>query len=352
MKVFRIKKINNLTKKDKIKIILIASFTTVVIISLFLLINGHNPLSIFINIIFGSIGSKTRIVSTLKFSIPLITTALALSVAFKMKLWNIGGEGQIIMGAVFATYFALNFVDVPRFLLLTIMLIASFVGGALWALIPALLKTRFNTNETIVTLMLNYVALSFVTYLQFQAWTETSGFPKIPLFVKNAQLPEFFRLHIGWIFTIIIGIIVYYFVYKSKKGFEVSVIGESINTAKYAGINIKLNTILVMIISGGLCGIVGFIEASGNVNTLTVDITRGVGYTAIIIAWLANLNPKRVFIVGLLFAVMTQGGHFIKISHNVHYNTVGVMQAIILFCALASNFFMSYKIVMNRKGQV
>ncbi|MDF2700259.1 MAG: rbsC [Haloplasmataceae bacterium] len=336
---------SNHSKKEKLTTNLILISITVILISLFLVLNGQNPIIIFFTMLKGSFGNEYRMISTIKYAIPLVTTAIGLSVAFKMKFWNIGGEGQIIMGAIFATYFALFHQDLPRFVLLLIMLVASIIGGALFGIIPAILKIRFNTNETIVTLMMNYVALSLVTYLQYQAWKDPVGFPKIASFTENALLPKLLGIHIGWIFMIIIGIGIYYFINYSKRGYEVVVIGESINTAKYAGINIKFNTILVMIISGGICGLVGFLQAAGNVNTLTIDITMGVGNTAIIIAWLANLKIPKIFIVGFLFAIMTQGGYFVQSANDLHYNAVGVIQAIILFSALVISFFANYKIV-------
>ncbi|ERJ11213.1 ABC transporter permease [Haloplasma contractile] len=351
--MLRIKKIDQLSNHHRI--LMIISFLTigVILISGYLLVRQHNPVNVMVEMLIGSFGSKYRISSTINYAIPLITTALGISVAFKMRFWNIGAEGQILTGAIFATYVALNYSTLPKVALLLIMLIAGFIGGALYGMIAALLKINFNTNETIITLMLNYISLSWVGFLQYEAWKDPNslGFPKIPSFSQAARLPRIVNINSGIVISILIGLFVYYFLKYSKKGFEISVIGESENTAKYAGMNIDKNTLLIMLISGGICGMVGFIQSSGSVNTLTVSLTMGVGYTAIIIAWLSNLDVKYTFIIGFLFAIMTQGGHYLESAIGLHYNSVSVIQAFILFLALTFKFFMNYQLVRTVRSE-
>lgn len=342
-------------KKSKITLIQVSAILLALITAaLFIFSLGHNPLNVYFSMLEGSFGSVYRFKETLIKTIPLTITSLGILIAFKMKFWNIGGEGQIYMGAFAASFFALKFSYLPKPLLLTIMIIAGIIGGGLWALIPAIFKANFDTNETLFTLMLNYIAIKWVTYLQYSLWKDPKalGFPKIPNFSENAVLPKLFGIHIGWVITIILVIFIYIFIHHTKKGYEISVIGESENTANYAGMNVKKVILLSMFLSGGLCGLAGMIQASAVNNTLSVQLSGGVGFTAIIVTWLSGLSSPLILLVSFLFSVLVQGGSYIQTAFQIPQAAAEIIQGLILFFVLGSEFFIKYQIEFNKRNKV
>ncbi len=194
--------------------------------------------------------------------------------------------------------------------------------------------------------MMNYVALKIITYLQYGPWKDPAalGFPKIPTFTKNATLPDLFGLHIGWVIALLLVAVMHLMVNHTKRGFEINVVGESENTGRYAGMNVQKIIIATIFISGGLCGLCGMIEASGVDRSLSVEITKGVGYTAIITSWLGRLSAPLITIVCVLFAAMIQGGTFIQMSFQIPQSAAQLLQGLILFFVLGSEFFIRYKI--------
>lgn len=318
---------------------------------IFLVVLGENPLEVYASMVNGGLGSFFRFRETVNLAIPLLITSLGVMIAFKMRFWNIGAEGQIFMGAFAATYFALNFKDLPKPLLLLIMMVASMVMGGIWLLIPAWFKARFGTNETLFTLMLNYIALRWITYLQYSLWKDPTamGFPKIANFTENALLPKLFGIHIGWILALALIYLVYVYLNHTKTGYEIAVIGESEDTARYAGIHIRKVVLKTMFLSGAICGLVGMIQASGISGTLSVDLSGGVGFTAIITAWLSGLQPIMVGVVSFLFAMLRQGGSFIQTAYQIPASAAEILQALILFSVLASEFFLKYRFVRTGK---
>jgi len=322
-------------------------------VAVFIMLLGHNPFSVYISMIEGAFGSGYRITETIRKAIPLIVASLGISLAFRLKFWNIGAEGQIMMGAFGATFFALNFQNLPSFILLPLMGIASIICGGIWGAIPAYFRAKFRTNETIFTLMMNYIALKWLTYLQYGPWKDPGalGFPKIPGFTKNAVLPAFFGLHIGWVIAVVLIIIMHIFVNHTKRGYEINVVGESENTGRYAGMNVKFIIIYTIFLSGGLCGLAGMIEASGVNKTLSVEITRGVGYTAIITSWLSSLRAPVIAVVCILFAAMIQGGTFIQMAFQIPQSAAQILQGMILFFVLGSEFFIKYKISIVKENK-
>ncbi len=318
---------------------------------LFMLIIGYNPFELYGTIISGAFRSGMSFQATVKIMIPLLIAALGVTLSFKMKFWNIGGEGQIIMGAVFASYFALYQSNMPHWLLIIVMIIAGAVGGGLWALIPAYFKSRFNTNETLLSLMLNYIALNIIVLLRDGPWAdpESPGFPKIARFAQNAQLDKVFGVQIGWIFGIVLVVLVYIYLRYTKQGYEISVVGESKSTATYAGMNVKKIILRTMFISGAIAGIAGMVQATGSDVTLATGVAGGVGFTAIIVAWLARLNPIGIFIVSFLFSVLEKGSSVMQSSYGISTYSADVIQGIILFFVLACEFFIFYKLTFGRK---
>lgn len=309
-----------------------------------------NPLEVYGALIDGAFGTAYRIKETIIKAVPLIITSLGMCIAFRMRFWNIGGEGQITIGAFAASFVALQFPDLPRPLLLLLMVLAGVIGGGLWALIPAYFRARWRTNETIVTLMMNYIAIKWVTYLQYGPWKDPNalGFPKIPNFSTNAILPKLAGVHAGWIIAVFLVIAVHIFLNRTKKGYEIAVLGESENTALYAGINIKKTIISTIFISGAICGLTGMIQASAVSNTLTDGIAGGVGFTAIITTWLAGLKAPLVMLVSLLFAALVQGGSYIQTAFGISQAAAEMLQGMILFFVLGSEFFTRYKLSWHK----
>ncbi|MGL4345009.1 MAG: ABC transporter permease [Cellulosilyticaceae bacterium] len=342
----RVTKAKQRTSKQRMLITLGAVLSALVVTGIFILVMGHNPFEVYFSMVEGSLGSAYRFQETVIKAVPLLITATGIAVAFRMKFWNIGAEGQILMGAFGATFAALYFKDLPAIVLLPTMMLLGAICGGIWALIPALLKAKWNTNETIVTLMMNYIALKWIIYLQYGPWKDPNslGFPKIANFTENAILPKVFGVHMGWIIAIVLVVVIYYFISHTKTGYEIQVMGESEQTARYAGMNIKKIIMISMLISGGICGLTGMIQASAVNNTLTMELTAGVGYTAIIIAWLSNLKTPWMVVVSFLFALLTQGGSYIQTVYGIPQSAASIIQGLILFFVLGSQFFVQYDI--------
>lgn len=344
--MLRFVKRDEISPKVSIIIKVVSIVLALIMFGVFLIFMKKNPIQVYQSMIKGSFGSPYAIKETIKLAVPLCITSLGISVAFKMQFWNIGAEGQIMMGAFLASMFALKMPDLSRPLLLVLMMVSGVIGGSLWALIPAVFKAKWRTNETIVTLMMNYIAIKWVTFLQYGPLKDPNakGFPKIANFTQNATLPELFGIHIGWIFTLVLVVFVYVFMKYTKKGYEIAVLGESEKTALYSGIDIKKTIIVSILLSGGLCGLVGMIQVSGISGTLASNVSGGVGYTSIIVAWLGSLSAPIILIVSVLFAALQQGGAFIQTSFGIPDAAALLLQAAILFFVLGSEFFIKYKI--------
>ncbi len=355
MELIRLTKRDDLPKKQEVLITIIAVLLSIVFSGIILIIFGLNPFEVFKEIIIGAVGTQMRIEQTIVKAVPLIITSMGIIVAFKMKFWNIGAEGQITMGALGAAWVALNLSpELPQPVMLLLMMAAAIICGGVWAFIPAFFKARFGTNETIFTLMMNYVAIKFVTYLQYGPWKdpEAGGFPKIAMFSENAILPEVAGVHIGWIIAIILTVFVYFFIKHTKLGYEITVVGESVETARYAGMNISKILVVAMLVSGGLCGMAGMIQASAVEKSLVATIANGYGFTAIITAWLSKLNAGYALLICVVFAMLVQGGEYIQIALGVPNAVSDIVQGLILFFILGSEFFMRYKVHIGRAKEV
>lgn len=350
--MIKITKKADLPKKQEIIIQIVAIALSLVFAGIVIAAMGFNPALVYYSIIDGSLGSEMRLQQTIVKAVPLIIASMGILIAFKMKFWNIGGEGQIMMGAFGASFMALNLPEtLPAPIMLLCMMLAAILCGSIWAFIPAFFKARFGTNETIFTLMMNYIAINFVTYLQFGPWKDPDGggFGKVRTFSDNAILPDFFGVHIGWIFALIATVFVYIFIVHTKKGYEISVVGESLETARYAGMNIKSIIIIAMLLSGGLCGLTGMVQASAVEQSITHTISAGFGFTAIITAWLGKLSPPLVAVVCVFFAMLLQGGTYIQTSMSVPAAVADMVQGVILFFVLGSEFFLRYKVSFGKE---
>ena len=321
--------------------------------SIFLLLMGDNPLHVYAKMLVGSVGNKNTALTTVKSAIPLVIASLGVCLAFKMKFWNIGAEGQMLIGATAATYFALFHSDWPQIWLLTAMFVASFAAAGLWGMIPAFFKVRFRTNETLFTLMMNYVALNLITALKGGAWRDPTahGFNQIAQFAASARLPRVGGVHAGWIIALALAAIVYVYMKHSKGGYELAVVGESENTARYAGMNVRAIVLRTMLLSAGICGIAGMVQASGATGTLTETVSGGAGFTAIIIAWLSQLSPIAVVAVSFLFSMMERGGAFIQQAFKIPATAANILEGIILLFVLGGEFFIHYKLIPGRRAR-
>lgn len=338
-------------KTSRVWFIRLAAFLLAIILGMVIFaVAGANPIKAYGVMLSSSLGKKSGIRQVIKNAIPLLGTGLALAPCFRMRYWNIGAEGQITMGAMAATYFALNWYDsMPAPALLLVMGLAAFVFGALWSAIPAVFKSRWGTNETLFTLMMNYIAIGIVAWLQGGPWEGKPGSQIIPMFDGKAVLPKVLGVHCGWI--IVLALVAFMFVYMNftKHGYEISVLGESENTARYAGMNVTKVTIRTAALSGAICGLVGFMTASGVNQTLYADVAGGVGFTAITVCWLAQLNPFAMVVISFLLAVLSKGASGLQTALSVPASISDIITGIILLCMLGCEFFINYRLIFREK---
>lgn len=314
-----------------------------------------NPLAFYGTVIAGCFRSALSIKSLIRIIVPLLIASLGVIPAFRMKFWNIGGEGQFIMGAVFASAIALFFpTDFPHWLLLILMALAGIIGGGVWGVIPAFFKCRFGTNETLLTLMLNYVALYVIQYLRDGPWRDPAagGFPKIAKFPENAWLDQLFGLDISWIVAVALVLFMTIYMKRTKQGYEIAVVGESINTARYAGMNVTAVIIRTMFLSGAIAGLGGMLQVSGEAtsHTLSMGIASGVGFSAIIVVWLAKLSPLASVAVASLIGMLVKGCGVAQSTYGLSSAVSDILQGIILFTVLGAMFFTGYRIVWRRNS--
>ena len=316
---------------------------------------GHNPIQVYASMVEGSLGKSRVLRETVKKAIPLLGAAVAIAPAFKMKFWNIGAEGQILAGGIAASYFALFWADsLPRPVLLVVMAAAGVLAGGLWGLIPAVFKARWGTNETLFTLMLNYIVLGFVKYLQAGPWgpdLNANGYPKIPMFDAAALLPKALGVHIGWIIVLAVTALMFGYLKYSKQGYEIAVVGESVRTAQYAGMNVSHIIRRTMFLSGGIAGLVGVLQVSGASGTLTENTAGGIGFTAIAVAWLAKLNPFVMIAIAALLAILEKGADTIQTLYTIPASAADMLTGIVLFFMLGCEFFISYRLIVRGKGE-
>ena len=346
----RLAKRDDLSGAKKWAIRLVAIVLALVVGSLFIAVLGHNPIAVYHDIITGSLGGPSTAKVTVRVAIPLLGAALAIAPAFKMKFWNIGAEGQIMVGGIAATYFALYWYEkLPKPALLIVMAVASILAGGIWGLVPAFCKARWGTNETLFTLMLNYIAIGIEAYLQNGPWKDPSGtgFPIIAMFDQKARLPKVGGVHIGWIIVLALTVGMFIYMKYSKHGYEISVVGESQRTARYAGMNVGKIIMRTMFLSGAIAGLMGFLVVSGADYTLNNGTSGGVGFTAIIVAWLAHLNPFAMVLIAGLLAVLTKGSNTIQTNFKIPASAADVLSAIILFFMLGCEFFINYRMIFR-----
>ena len=316
--------------------------------SLAILITGNNPFTAYGTMIVGALGKKTAIRQTVKIAVPLLGCALAIAPCFRMRFWNIGAEGQITAGAIAATYFALNFAGkLPSVLLLIVMALAAALAGGIWGLIPAFFKAKWNTNETLFTLMMNYIIIGIVSYLQGGPWEGRPGSQIIPQFDASACLPKVFGVHCGWIIVLVLVVLIHVYMRHTKHGYEIAVIGDSVNTARYAGMNVGRIMMRTMLLSGAISGIVGFIFVSGANGTLYNGVADGVGFTSITVAWLSQLNAFAMIAISMVLAILSKGAETLQTQLSVPASISDIITGLLLFCMLGCEFFINYRLIFR-----
>ncbi len=319
---------------------------------------GANPVETYVAMLKGAFGERYNVSETLVKAIPLMLTGLAVGIAFRMLFWNIGAEGQLIWGAIAATWVALFLPErlggFPDWAFLPTMALAAFAMGAIWGLIPAALKAFLGVNEIITTLMLNYVALLWMQFLYTGPWKDPKGFgfPGTAQFPEAAWLPRvplnLGRVHYGLVLALVAAFFIWLVLQHTKWGLEIRVIGANPIAARYAGMDIARNILLVMLISGGLAGLAGFGQVAGVAHRLQNGIAVGDGFTAIIVAWLAKLNPWGILLVSVLLAGLSTGGDQLQITMGLPAAVAGVLQGSILFFVLGADVFTHYRLRIIR----
>ena len=298
--------------------------------------------------------------ATIRNILILFGVALALAPAFKMRYWNIGGEGQILMGGLISAIFMMFLAPyVNGTVLLILMFIASALVGALWSAIPAVFKASHNTNETLFTLMMNYIAIQIVAYCNI-IWEKKAGAGKIDVINADTQkgwLPQSFMSKLvgedGYmiiaIIVLLLAVFMYFYMNKTKHGYEITVVGESHNTARYAGINVAATIIRTVAVSGAICGIMGFLLVSGSSHTVTTNTAEGRGFTAIIVAWLGKLNVFYMLLVSAMLIILGRGANELASKATLNVSLADVLTGIVLFFILASEFFVNYRLIFRHK---
>jgi simple sugar transport system permease protein len=330
---------------------LLSVLLALVVGAIFLALTGNSPGEVYVKMLDVSFGSSRGISETLISATPLILTGVAAAVAFRMLVWNIGAEGQFLMGAIFAAGLGIWLGEgAPAALAIPLVIIAGAVGGAFWASISAVPKVYLGTNEIITTLMLNFIALNFMNYLIFGSsspWRD----PLVPQFPSgrplpdNARIPEFFnRLDYGFLVACLLALFAWFLISKTRWGFEVRIVGDSANTARYAGITVSQKILGVFLMSGAFAGLAGSLYVAGPVGALDPrSLDLGLGFTGIIVAALARLNPVAVIPVGILMGALNNAGPALQ-SIQVPAATVTMLQGAILIFAVAGEFFIRNRV--------
>lgn len=319
------------------------------------IVTSENPIQIFATVIDGSFGSSRKFMVLLQNTAMMLCIALALTPAFKMRFWNIGGEGQALAGALAAAACMILMKNQSNWVVIPCMILTSIVAGALWGAIPAYFKAKFGTNETLFTLMMNYVATQLVAYFSV-VWENPKGSGNIgvinPL-TKTGWFPEIFgskyALNIVIVGLLTIGMYIY--LNYSKQGYEISVVGESERTAKYIGIKVEKIIIRTMLISGAICGLAGLLLVGGTNHTLNAAIVDGRGFTAVMVSWLAKFNPIWMILTSFLLVFLGRGASEIATDFGLNTSFGDILTGIILFFIIGCEFFINYKLNLTKSSK-
>ena len=311
-----------------------------------------NPFEVYGGILSGAFGTKRRLWVTIRDTLVLLLVAVGLIPAFKMRFWNIGAEGQILMGGLASAALMIYCPNVPNIILIPLIMICSALAGLLWGIIPAFFKAKYNTNETLFTLMMNYIAMQLITFC-IVFWENPSGSNSVGIInpMTNAGwFPSVFgqRYGLNLIIVILVTVLVTFYLQYTKHGYELSVVGESWDTARYAGINVKKVIIRTMALSGAICGLAGCLVVSGASHTISTSLAGGRGFTAIIVAWMSNFNTLAMVAISFFLCLMQNGAIQIASQFGLNENVSDIIVGIIIFFLIGSGFFINYKVTLEK----
>ena len=312
-------------------------------------LTGQNPLAVYKTMFDGAFGTKRKMWILGQNLAILLVVSLAVTPAFKMRFWNVGGEGQILIGGLATAACMILLGDkLPNWALILLMVLASVAAGALWGTIPAICKARWNTNETLFTLMMNYVATQLVAYYVI-LWEVPKGAGKIGIINQSTQagwLPQIgsYKYLLNILVAGVLTVMMYFYLTRSKQGYEIAVVGESERTARYVGIPVGKVIVRTMMISGGICGLAGLLLVGGTAHTITTSIAGGRGFTAVMVAWLAKFNPFSMIFTSFLLVFLDRGAQEISTIYALNHSFSDILTGIILFFIIGSEFFISYKL--------
>ena len=296
----------------------------------------------------GAFGSWNATKQTMLQATPLLFTGLAAVIAFRGKIWNIGGEGQFLAGAMMASWVSMRFYQLPNGILIPIIIVFSMLGGGLWAGIAGYLRAKYKVNEIIVTVMLNYIIEFILSYLLQNDWADPStAYIQTIRFEPSTFFPSLFgsRLHLGVILAVIMAVVIYYLLWKTPLGFEIRAIGANPVASKYKGINVTRTILITMLISGAMAGLGGGTEIAAVHHRLRMDISAGYGFTGILVAMTGQLNPLGAILSAIFFGALVNGSYMMQISSRVPFALVNTLQGIILFFLVAAFVLSQYRIV-------
>lgn len=353
--LIRMVKRDNASMGHKILIRVLAVLLALVLDALFIFfVTGLNPFSVYGVMVKGTFGSSIRFSWAMRDLVSLLLIGVALAPAFKMKFWNIGAEGQVLMGALMTALVMVSLGNtLPGPILILVMLVTSLLAGGIWGLIPAFFKAKWKTNETLFTLMMNYVATSFVACAVNVMRGQASSLGKLNMSTHAGWFPKVFgqTYNINIFVVAILTVTMFLYLRYTKHGYEISVVGASENTARYAGINVGKVMMRTMVISGALCGLCGFLLVAGRDQTISTQTAGGNGFTAIIVAWLAKFNTFYMALISFLLIFLQKGAGEIASAYGLNDYASDIISGIILFCILGSEFFINYKMIFRSKKE-
>lgn len=320
------------------------------------LTTGENPLQVYSTMIYGAVGTPRKIWILGQNIALLLCVSLAVTPAFRMRFWNIGGEGQVLAGALAAAACMICLSDkFPNGALIAVMAVSSIAAGAIWGLIPAIFKAKWNTNETLFTLMMNYVATQLVAYFVI-IWESPKGSGKVGIINQATELgwlPQIgnYKYLLNIIIVAVLTVGMYIYLNYSKHGYEIAVVGESERTARYVGIKVEKVIVRTMLLSGAICGIAGLLLVGGTDHTISTTIAGGRGFTAVMVSWLAKFNPIFMILTSFLLVFLDRGAGEISTTFGLNHSFADILTGIILFFIIGSEFFITYKISFRRSAK-
>lgn len=349
--LFYISKRDNVPLSSRIMVRVIAIVIALIVCGVVTkVLTGDNPISIYQTIVHGAVG-KGRLLVTIHDIAILLCISLAVTPAFRMRFWNTGAEGQVLIGclATAVCMFALGG-KIADWQLIIVMTAAAIVSGMIWGVIPAIFKAQWKTNETLFTLMMNYVAIQLVEY--FLKIADKSGSNVVgPDLLSHGWLPDIFGVKylLNIIIVAVITVLMYIYLKYSKHGYEISVVGESENTARYIGINVKKVIIRTMLVSGAICGLAGLLLVGGSSHSIDSNLVAGRGFTAIMVSWLGKFNPITMILTTLLLVFLGRGADEVTSKFGLNGDFSDILTGIILFFIIGCEFFINYKINFSHR---